>query len=106
MTNKNTLGLSIRNLPHFNPDGTFSYCLSQAISAGSLVADLSTNKCFTPRPSVPKIKSPIEVLIPLLRFSEEIKLAAAASLNILLRSEEHTSELQSRPHLVCRLLLE
>src|SRR3989442_2511136 len=25
---------------------------------------------------------------------------------MLLRSEEHTSELQSRPHLVCRLLLE
>src|SRR3989442_3422544 len=25
---------------------------------------------------------------------------------ILWRSEEHTSELQSRPHLVCRLLLE
>src|SRR5690554_7210900 len=27
-------------------------------------------------------------------------------LEIFLRSEEHTSELQSRPHLVCRLLLE
>src|SRR5690554_7358145 len=26
--------------------------------------------------------------------------------NFILRSEEHTSELQSRPHLVCRLLLE
>src|SRR5690554_7271267 len=26
--------------------------------------------------------------------------------NWLKRSEEHTSELQSRPHLVCRLLLE
>src|SRR5690554_7631139 len=26
--------------------------------------------------------------------------------NALMRSEEHTSELQSRPHLVCRLLLE
>src|SRR5690554_7011589 len=26
--------------------------------------------------------------------------------NDYLRSEEHTSELQSRPHLVCRLLLE
>src|SRR5690554_2004301 len=26
--------------------------------------------------------------------------------NIIPRSEEHTSELQSRPHLVCRLLLE
>src|SRR2546422_6060750 len=28
------------------------------------------------------------------------------SLGLLLRSEEHTSELQSRLHLVCRLLLE
>src|SRR5690554_7351716 len=27
-------------------------------------------------------------------------------LRLALRSEEHTSELQSRPHLVCRLLLE
>src|SRR5690554_7380423 len=26
--------------------------------------------------------------------------------NAVMRSEEHTSELQSRPHLVCRLLLE
>src|SRR5690554_7480216 len=26
--------------------------------------------------------------------------------NFIVRSEEHTSELQSRPHLVCRLLLE
>src|SRR3989442_6085672 len=26
--------------------------------------------------------------------------------NAVIRSEEHTSELQSRPHLVCRLLLE
>src|SRR5690554_7144297 len=25
---------------------------------------------------------------------------------LIIRSEEHTSELQSRPHLVCRLLLE
>src|SRR5690554_7647674 len=29
-----------------------------------------------------------------------------ASLAVARRSEEHTSELQSRPHLVCRLLLE
>src|SRR3989442_6015393 len=28
------------------------------------------------------------------------------SLPTIIRSEEHTSELQSRPHLVCRLLLE
>src|SRR3989442_3073315 len=28
------------------------------------------------------------------------------SFRVTIRSEEHTSELQSRPHLVCRLLLE
>src|SRR3712207_8194269 len=31
---------------------------------------------------------------------------ANAVVNVLLRSEEHTSELQSRQYLVCRLLLE
>src|SRR3989442_10709081 len=35
-----------------------------------------------------------------------IILARRRSLGALRRSEEHTSELQSRPHLVCRLLLE
>src|SRR2546429_3727385 len=39
---------------------------------------------------------------PAFRFS--FPLAAAAA--VVLRSEEHTSELQSRLHLVCRLLLE
>src|SRR5690554_7018244 len=29
-----------------------------------------------------------------------------ARITSIIRSEEHTSELQSRPHLVCRLLLE
>src|SRR3989442_3326967 len=32
--------------------------------------------------------------------------ARVSSTSAALRSEEHTSELQSRPHLVCRLLLE
>src|SRR5690554_7178005 len=39
----------------------------------------------------------------------KFKVGAALLLNddtLVLRSEEHTSELQSRPHLVCRLLLE
>src|SRR5690554_7365264 len=49
---------------------------------------------------------------PLLRAAGlSIKIAAinatiAVVLGTLSRSEEHTSELQSRPHLVCRLLLE
>src|SRR5436305_10898132 len=32
--------------------------------------------------------------------------AASRAIALQIRSEEHTSELQSRPHLVCRLLLE
>src|SRR5436305_11442167 len=35
-----------------------------------------------------------------------IHVEEAAAPSQILRSEEHTSELQSRPHLVCRLLLE
>src|SRR5215813_15583252 len=34
------------------------------------------------------------------------RVGALAERESRLRSEEHTSELQSRPHLVCRLLLE
>src|SRR5690554_1099508 len=49
-----------------------------------------------------------------IRTSQRAQLAKLASQynlekmkdDISLRSEEHTSELQSRPHLVCRLLLE
>src|SRR5690554_7255614 len=44
--------------------------------------------------------SPARLLIPLqMRSASRRELAKT-------RSEEHTSELQSRPHLVCRLLLE
>src|SRR3989442_4815088 len=39
------------------------------------------------------------------RWSEE-HYGAAGYFFWMYRSEEHTSELQSRPHLVCRLLLE
>src|SRR5690554_7441840 len=35
-----------------------------------------------------------------------VKLTFTLTLFTITRSEEHTSELQSRPHLVCRLLLE
>src|SRR3712207_8758031 len=37
---------------------------------------------------------------------EQDQLAAPAERHLLARSEEHTSELQSRQYLVCRLLLE
>src|SRR5690554_7047556 len=43
-----------------------------------------------------------------LRYAESVSvcLEARRETHKELRSEEHTSELQSRPHLVCRLLLE
>src|SRR5690554_7179697 len=37
---------------------------------------------------------------------DDIALSASVEIAVNGRSEEHTSELQSRPHLVCRLLLE
>src|SRR5436305_12093029 len=40
------------------------------------------------------------------RLVEDVEHADQAAAEHRVRSEEHTSELQSRPHLVCRLLLE
>src|SRR5690554_3202944 len=39
-------------------------------------------------------------------FENNRRVRAQPFLKVKSRSEEHTSELQSRPHLVCRLLLE
>src|SRR3712207_8444327 len=43
---------------------------------------------------------------PLELYAEEIDTYSGRHLGNFLRSEEHTSELQSRQYLVCRLLLE
>src|SRR5690554_7310212 len=40
------------------------------------------------------------------RIERDIRTLVGFGTRSTLRSEEHTSELQSRPHLVCRLLLE
>src|SRR5690554_7574497 len=54
------------------------------------------------RLQVPQSLSP---LVPQ-SLSLEITQSRKIDLTTMTRSEEHTSELQSRPHLVCRLLLE
>src|SRR5690554_7554992 len=46
------------------------------------------------------------LFLPLLRPRRLPRHMAGGLLLVGARSEEHTSELQSRPHLVCRLLLE
>src|SRR5690554_5633479 len=44
--------------------------------------------------------------IPAAALSTKDATALEELMHVTKRSEEHTSELQSRPHLVCRLLLE
>src|SRR5690554_8119373 len=48
----------------------------------------------------------LETLQALRRCKPGVDVLALLTMAGSLRSEEHTSELQSRPHLVCRLLLE
>src|SRR5690554_7560594 len=65
----------------------------------ALPISLSINK-------VCKVSVQTIVLIPLLKVYNQIKAMVMDTVIQKGRSEEHTSELQSRPHLVCRLLLE
>src|SRR3712207_8318883 len=57
--------------------------------------------------AVVDVRLPRDVLVALGRH-EAVELAdeARRQVSVLRRSEEHTSELQSRQYLVCRLLLE
>src|SRR5690554_3042255 len=50
--------------------------------------------------------SKVKQVPPDARFSTIFLIGASHRYSFEGRSEEHTSELQSRPHLVCRLLLE
>src|SRR5690554_7188721 len=55
----------------------------------------------------PQLLSALLVMAGLVLFATgALPEFVTALLVLTLRSEEHTSELQSRPHLVCRLLLE
>src|SRR5207253_10073403 len=55
---------------------------------------------------LPGYKKSLEVYQKLLKPGGKMYLDASACREKYKRSEEHTSELQSRGHLVCRLLLE
>src|SRR5436305_6507251 len=60
------------------------------------------------RPTTREVASSVPVLNANVPVAPALfaALMFAADVGPPLRSEEHTSELQSRPHLVCRLLLE
>src|SRR2546429_5179502 len=72
---------------------------SRSRPCGSLI--FSTADVSAARPSTTRLASPGWVFI---NFFHSACRCSAGSASI--RSEEHTSELQSRLHLVCRLLLE
>src|SRR5690625_6855783 len=84
----------------------FVYCTTRSISIST--RSTSTSTIFT------RIRSPIFKVVPvwLLLASSLLSAMVYDSSNRSngtspsQRSEEHTSELQSRGHLVCRLLLE
>src|SRR3989442_5663844 len=59
--------------------------------------------CHACGPHRPRFAGPDS---PLIRTSDRPAAAREIGSSRDTRSEEHTSELQSRPHLVCRLLLE
>src|SRR5690554_7045719 len=73
----------------------FKYCSHFLISSLSIFTLLSVLTLLFLSVVILKIM----IIVMIVAVSSNIYLRA-------LRSEEHTSELQSRPHLVCRLLLE
>src|SRR5690625_7050882 len=54
----------------------------------------------------PYASSTAELVTELIEYQPKVEKLSTLEATALLRSEEHTSELQSRGHLVCRLLLE
>src|SRR5437870_8822970 len=79
--------------------------ISEARSASpALPTDFSTNEGADRSPHAGRREEGISVLVPPERFRDSFSRSALHATRI--RSEEHTSELQSRGHLVCRLLLE
>src|SRR5690349_15854197 len=85
----------------------FSFCCSLFFFNGSATTEIYTLSLHDALPiSVPFAA----VYVPALTFEPSalaiVPLLASSALGVNTRSEEHTSELQSRRDLVCRLLLE
>src|SRR5439155_20904240 len=97
------------HLPH---SALHSFPTRRSSDLSPAVADFNSGACFAPGNPARVLGSKptywparckamarfVKELFMLLEKSEESRL--------VIRSEEHTSELQSRGHLVCRLLLE
>src|SRR3712207_2282592 len=89
-----------------SPAGTITHTTRGALSASTSSSRLSTSRFpglrSYPTTSWPARRSRSAMLPPILPSP----ISPSCTTGPLLRSEEHTSELQSRQYLVCRLLLE
>src|SRR5690554_7352241 len=74
-----------------------------AMYAANHLQGVTAIVCLTETGATPRLMSRIKSSLPIFAFSRHHSTQHRVA---LFRSEEHTSELQSRPHLVCRLLLE
>src|SRR5207247_7812729 len=97
---------------HHSPSRTSTLSLHDALpicTRGSHNASEARGASIQPSRFIrrPKHNAPSPALWWFIRFAREVAvMPLSRSTRALVRSEEHTSELQSRVDLVCRLLLE
>src|SRR3712207_1920798 len=106
--------LSYRSKPHSGGQGIYVRALSRELTelghrvevlSGQPYPELDAGVPLTKLPSLDLYREPDPFRTPRLsEFRDWIDVAEWATM--CTRSEEHTSELQSRQYLVCRLLLE
>src|SRR5258707_7595440 len=65
-----------------------------------------SNESHTARIHKPALAASDQALVSILRIERDNSAVEKLNTRLVDRSEEHTSELQSRQYLVCRLLLE
>src|SRR5207253_11357349 len=98
------LSLYLTPPPPPNPPPPFPTRRSSDLSTSPKATPLSVSYCPTaPKEAPPKATARESIWILVMRASAGSPMPAQSP---SARSEEHTSELQSRGHLVCRLLLE
>src|SRR2546422_4106518 len=95
--------------PSFKPDGVITAANSSQISDGAaalLFMSGERARALGLRPRARVVATALAGVDPTIMLTGPIPATQRALKKAGLRSEEHTSELQSRLHLVCRLLLE
>src|SRR5690625_7025060 len=90
-----------RRSPNARTSSTGSSSCSTGSRCGSRMRRLELGPTSTPTPTLTATPTPSPTPKPTATSTTALTATATPT-----RSEEHTSELQSRGHLVCRLLLE